>query len=181
MKTNRAIISWLTELIGSIALAGSFLILPATAQAQSGARNFNVSVDGSKQGIFKADSQKAKIQGLVISYEVKPGQPGRGRAHSLVITKEAGASSPQFFAALFTNEVLKTVTLEFYRASPTGTEEIYQTIKLTSATVLHMKQYTRPGDLQKAQTPLLEDITLAFQHVEISNLTTKTTATDDLK
>ena len=180
MKTNRAITVWLPSLMGVMTLIGLLVGLPATAQAQSGGRNFNVLVDGSKQGVFKADPQKSKIQGLAISYEVKPGQPGRGRAHSLVITKEAGASSPQFFAALFTNEVLKTVTLEFYRASPTGTEEIYQTIKLTNATVSHMKQYTK-GDQQKATTPLLEDIAIAFQHVEISSVTAKTTASDDLK
>ena len=175
MKINRAVIISLTILIGSINLS------PAPALAQSGARNFYISVDGTKQGAFKADSQKAKISGLAVSYEVKPGQPGRGHAHSLVITKEAGASSPQFFAALFANEVLKTVTLDFYRASPTGTEEIYQTIKLTNATVFHMKQYTRTGDQQKVQTPLLEDISLAFQHVEIISMPSKTTATDDVK
>ena len=77
--------------------------------------------------------------------------------------------------------MLKTVTLDFYRASPTGTEEIYQTIKLTNATVSHMKQYTRTGDQQKVQTPLLEDISLAFQHVEIISMPSKTTATDDVK
>lgn len=44
-----------------------------------------------------------------------------------------------------------------------------------------MKQYTRPSDQQKNQTPLLEDITLAFQHVEISSAASKTVATDELK
>jgi len=181
MKINHAIIVKLTVLMGKLALICVFLILPATAQAQASSRNFYISVDGSKQGIFKPDLQKAKIQGLAISYEVKPGQPGRGRAHSMVITKEAGSSSPQFFAALFTNEVLKTVTLDFYRVSSSGTEEIYQTIKLTNATVFHMKQYTREGDQPKNQTPLIEAITLVFQHVEIISPLSKTMAADDLK
>ena len=175
MNNNRAAIVWLMIVMGPIAL------LPATASAQSSARNFYISVDGIKQGVFKADSQKSKIQGLAISYEVKPGQPGRGHSHSMVITKDAGSSSPQFFAALFTNELLRTVTIEFYRLSATGTEEIYQTIKLTNATVSHMKQYTRQGDQPKTQTPLVEDITLAFQHVEITSQPGKTTAADDLK
>ena len=169
------VIGLLTIVIGHIALA------PAMVSAQSTSRNYYIAVEGTKQGVFKADSQKAKIQGSGISYEVKPGQAGRGHNHSLVITKEAGASSPQFFAALFTNEVLKSVTIDFFKLSNTGTEEIYQTIKLTNATVLHMKQYTRQGDQQKAQTPLLEDITLALQRVEIINVPGKTTAIDDLK
>jgi type VI secretion system secreted protein Hcp len=175
MNNNRAAIVWLMIVMGPIAL------LPATASAQSSARNFYISVDGTKQGVFKADSQKTKIQGSAIVYEVKPGQPGRGHSHSMVITKEAGSSSPQFFAALFTNEVLKTVTIEFYRISATGAEEIYETIKLTNATVSHMKQYTRQGDQPKNQTPLIEDITLAFQHVEITSSLGKTIAADDLK
>ena len=156
-------------------------LLTATASAQSTSRNYYIAVEGTKQGVFKADSQKAKIQGLAISYEVKPGQAGRGHTHSLVLTKEAGASSPQFFSALFTNEVLKTVTIDFFRLSNTGTEEIYQTIKLTNATVSHMKQYTKQTDQQKTQAPLLEDITLAFQRVEIISVPGKTTAVDDLK
>jgi type VI secretion system Hcp family effector len=179
MKNNRAVIVCLT--IWLPILTGPIAMLPATASAQSSGRNFYISVDGTKQGVFKADAQKPKIQGSAILYEVKPGQPGRGRAHSMVITKEAGASSPQFFAALFTSEVLKSVVLDFYRASATGAEEVYQTIKLTNATVSHMKQYTRQGDQQKSQTLLLEDITLAFQHIEIISAPGKTMAVDDLK
>ena len=151
------------------------------AQAQSSARSISIAIEGAKQGIFAADSPKSKIQVLGISYEVKPGQPGRGQVHSLVITKEASASSTQFFAAFFTNEVLKTVILDFHRVTANGTDEIYQTIKLTNATVAHLKQYTRPGDQQKGQAPLLEDITLAFQHVEISSVASKTVATDEMK
>ena len=150
------------------------------AQAQSGARTFYVSVDGAKQGIFKGDPPKSKIQGSGISYEVKPGQAGRPQAQSLVITREASGASLQFFAAVFTNEVLKSVILDFYRVSANGTEEVYQSIKLTNVTISHIKQYTRQIDQQKSQAPLLEDITLAFQHVEIS-AAGKMVASDDLK
>lgn len=153
---------------------------PVRSSAQSNVRNLYISVDGSKQGVFKPDSPKPKIQGLAIAYEVKLGQTGR-RSHSMVITREAGASSPQFFSALFTNELLKTVTIEFYRSATNGTEEIYQTIKLTNATVADVKQYTRTGDQAKNQTPLLEDVTFVFQRVEISSALGKTSAADDLK
>lgn len=161
-------------------LTGLIVMLPAAASAQSSVRNFSISVDGTKQGAFKADTQKPKTQGSAISYEVKS-SPGRARVHMLVITKEAGPSSPQFFTALFTNEVLKTVTLEFFRISASGTEEFYQAIKLTNAVVSQMRQYTRPSDQQKSGTTLLEDITLAFQHIEIVNLQGKTMAVDDQK
>jgi type VI secretion system secreted protein Hcp len=179
MKRIRGIILCLTFCLPI--LTGQIVILPATAYAQSSGRNFFISVDGTKQGTFKADPQKPKTQGSAISYEVKGGSPGRARAHILVITKEAGPSSPQFFTALFTNEVLKTVTLEFFRVSVNGAEEFYQTIKLTNATVSQMRQYTRQGDQQKNLTPLLEDITLSFQHIEIISVQGKTMAVDDLK
>jgi type VI secretion system secreted protein Hcp len=180
MKINDAIVK-LMVLMGKLAIICPLLILPAAAQAQTSARNFYISVDGSKQGNFKPDLPKPKIYGLAISYEVKPGQPGRGRTHSMVITKEAGASSPQFFTALFTNEALKTVTLDFYRVSTSGAEEIYQTIKLTGATVSHIKQFTRESDQPKTQTPLIEAITLVVQHIEIISPLSKTMAADDLK
>ena len=179
MKNNRAVI--LCLIIWLPILTGPILMLPATASAQSSGRNFFITVDGTKQGNFKADPPKPKTQGSAFSLEVKPGPPGRGRAHTLVITKDAGASSPQFFAALFTNELLKTVTLDFFRISASGTEEVYQSIKLTNASVVQIKQYTRQSDQQKSGTPLLEDITLAFQHIEIVNLQAKTMAVDDLK
>ena len=175
MKINRVL------LIAAIGLLTCGSPLPVEVLAQSTTRSFYISVDGTKQGSFKSDTAKPKIQGSGISYEVKPGPPGKGHAHSLVITKEAGASSPQFFAALFNNEVLKTVTLEFYRVSPAGSEEIFQTIKLTNATVSHIKQYTRQSDQLKNQPALLEDITLVVQHIEITNVQSKTTAAEDAK
>jgi hypothetical protein len=47
MNNNRAAIVWLMIVMGPIAL------LPATASAQSSARNFYISVDGTKQGVFQ--------------------------------------------------------------------------------------------------------------------------------
>ncbi|MFL6375168.1 MAG: type VI secretion system tube protein Hcp [Pyrinomonadaceae bacterium] len=164
-----------------LTILGVVFVSALAAQAQTVTRSVSIAVEGAKQGIFVTDSPKSKIQALGVSYEVKPGQPGRGQLHSLVVTKEAGVSSTQFFAAFFNNEMLKTVILEFHRLAANGTDEIYQTIKLTNATVAHLKQYTKLGDQAKGQAPLLEDITLAFQHVEISSLGSKTVAADELK
>ena len=169
------------SLVGNIVFIMLALVFVSAqpAQAQSSARTFYISVDGAKQGIFKGDLPKSKIQGPGISYEVKPGQAGRPQPQSLVITREASGASLQFFSAVFTNELLKGVILDFYRVSANGTEEIYQTIKITNVTISHIKQYTRQVDPQKSQ-PLLEDITLAFQHIEISAFG-KSVASDDLK
>ena len=142
------------------------------------AYQFYVTIIGAKQGQFKGEgtgkSHKGKIPAVGFLYEVKSprdiatGQASGKRQHNPVrITKEWGASSPQIFQALVTNEVLKSVLCEFVRADPKGQEEVYYTIKLTNASVSDLKQY-----LDETQTAgdyagkALEDVSFTFQKIE---------------
>src|ERR1051325_3861520 len=106
------------------------------------ADNITVSVKGAKQGQFKGESMRDKggdkIQVIAYSFEVTSPRDaasgmasGRRQYKPLEITKELGASSPQFFQACATNEVLPTVVLEFTRTNPNGEMFVYYTIKLT--------------------------------------------------
>src|SRR5438270_2420357 len=113
-----------------------------------------VTVDAVKQGKFKGegiDADKGRIPGVGLEYEVNaPRDPFSGQASGkrqhkpVVFTKEWGVSSPQFFAALFTNEVLKSVLFEF--VNPTGRgDEVDHTIKLTNASISDVRQYVHEG------------------------------------
>jgi type VI secretion system secreted protein Hcp len=161
------------------------------------AYEFYVTIEGTKQGKFKGESTKkgleSKFPGLGFQYELKSprdaatGQSSGKRQHgAIVITKEWGASTPQLFQACVTNEVLKSVLIEFFRTDPNGQEYLFQTIRLTNATISNIKQYTGVPDSSKSSaktqaaydTHELEEISFTFQRIEITNVKGKTTAAD---
>ncbi len=151
------------------------------------AYEFYVTIKGKKQGQFKGESPKTrykdKIPAIRFLYEIKAprdvstGQASGKRQHSPVtITKEWGAASPQIFQALVTNEILDPVLFEFVRTTPAGEEEIFYTIRLTNATVCDLKQYV---EIQPGPDRPLEDISFAFQKIEVEDMDAKTSASDD--
>jgi len=149
----------------------------------AGAVQIRVVVEGTRQGKFKADSPVKALQdqsrvlkfsyGLVSPRDLSTGQPSGKRQHKpIVITKEPGAASPQFFTALVTNELLKSVVIHFIRATCTGVEELQQIITLTNATVSDFRQYV--GDDGR----WLEDVAFPFQQIQIENKPGNTMAID---
>ncbi len=148
------------------------------------AYEFYVTIEGTQQGKFKGDSKrrahKDAITGLAFEYEVTSprdavtGQATGKRQHGpVIITKRWGASTPQLFKALITNEVLKSVLIEFIKTAASGEESVYQTIKLTDAAVVTIEQYANPEDRE------LEDVSFRFQKIEISNKDGNTSVIDD--
>jgi type VI secretion system secreted protein Hcp len=158
---------------------------------------FYVSIEGTKQGKFKGESPreqwKEKFPGLSYSHQIQSprdvatGQASGKRQHGpITVTKEWGPSSPQIFQALVTNEVLKSVLFEFIHTTPDGAEEVYQTIKLTNATVCSAQYLTGTGESAgsaKTQstydTHELEQISFTYQKIEMEHLPGKTSASDD--
>jgi type VI secretion system secreted protein Hcp len=155
------------------------------------AYEFYVTIEGTKQGMFKGEStrtaHKDKIEGLAFEYEVlsprdvATGQASGKRQHKpVVITKEWGAASPQIFTSCVTNEVLKSVLMEFYHTTPEGKEEIHHTVKLINATVSNIKQsaglakHEAAADIHET-----EEVAFTFQRIEVENKTGKTAAVDD--
>jgi type VI secretion system secreted protein Hcp len=158
----------------------------------NGIARFYVTVEGTKQGKFKGESLQSKnankLDGVRFSYGVNsPRDAASGlatgkRIHKPVtFTKEWGASSPQFFQAATTNEVLKSVLFEFNKSNANGEEYVYYTVKLTNATVSNIN-YTEDS-LAKSGDPTnglqLEEISFTFQKIEIENKDGKTIAADD--
>lgn len=169
------------------------LSIPTCVQA---AYEFYVTIEGTKQGKFKGESARKeianKIAGISFQHEVKSprdvasGQASVKRQHGpVIITKEWGASSPQLFQALVTNEQLKTVLFEFVRTNPNGQQYIYYTIKLTNAAVSSIRRYTGSGGAgaasgkASADTHELEDISFTYQKIEITSVDGKTMAMDE--
>jgi type VI secretion system secreted protein Hcp len=143
-----------------------------------------VAVEGTKQGkfrgesvakLFKDQSRVLKFSyGVVSPRDVFTGLPSGKRQHKpIVITREPGAASPQFFTALVTNEVLKSVVIQFLRGNVvTGRTEVQQVIRLTNASISDFRQYV--GDDGR----WLEDVAFTFQKIQIENKPGATVATD---
>ncbi len=161
------------------------------------AYEFYVTIEGTRQGAFKGESireaHSEKIAGLSYRHEitsprdVATGQASGKRQHGpVVITKEWGASSPQLFQALVTNEVLTSVYMEFIHTTPDGLEEVYHTVKLVNATVSKISQTTGTGESSSSSkttaahdTHELEEVSFTYQRIEVENLPGQTSAEDD--
>jgi type VI secretion system secreted protein Hcp len=171
--------------IVSCVLAVAGLVVSASASAAS--YSFLMSAEGAKTGKFKGESnakgEAGKIPAVAFSYSVRSprdaatGAASGKRQHSPVtITKAWGASTPQFFNALVTNETLKSVLFEFTKASADGTTAVYETVKLTNAQVTG---FTHRSGAVASGSPELDDISFTFQSIEIADLTGRTTAQDN--
>lgn len=171
-------------LLGSLAFITA---VGAAAPSHAEPGLFLVTIEGVKQGKFKGESARQglgdRIEALGVTYEVRSprdaasGQASGKRQHGpIVITKEWGPATPQIFQALVTNEVLKSVLIEFVSASRDGRLEVTHWIRLTNATVGGLKEYTT----KEASGLLpLEDVSFTFQRIEINSGRGRTAAADD--
>ena len=162
------------------------------------AYEFYVTVEGSKQGRFKGESDRQahadKVPGLSFHYSVaSPRDAASGmatgrRTHQPVsFVKEWGAATPQFQQAMITNELFKSVLFEFLKVNDNGEEYVFHTIKLGTALISEIQQYIDPagspgsaGGLSGDTGPL-EKISFNFQRIEITNIDGQTTAVDELR
>ena len=163
----------------------------ATPMLLPGQNFFYVTIRGVKQGIFKGQSTKAghpnEIMGSQYVFQLSaPVNASSGQASGkhqytpITFTKMLDASSPQIIQAATSNEVLSLVEFDFVHASPEGKEMIYQTIKLTNATISSVKEYMGfPNAGEQSDPRQLEDVSFTFQKIEISNTEGKTTVMDD--
>jgi type VI secretion system Hcp family effector len=144
-----------------------------------------VTIQGSRQGLFKGDGPNAKQQGLGrivlldFAYELsRPHNPSSGqttgkRKHSpFTVTKLVGPSSPMVFSALVTNEVLSSIVIELAGGGPTG---IHYRIQLRDAVVAHIRQHTAA---RGRDDNVLEDVSFIFKDIEVESVPTGTLASD---
>jgi len=148
-----------------------------------------ISVKGAKQGQFKGEATAAKrhdkwmpvlafTMGVISPRDPASGLPTGKRQHQpLTIVKPWGAASPQGLTACASNEVLSEVAIEFTRQTTTGTEVVYQTVRLTNAGFSQVARFTgrpdgaedTPASGHSGTTDLmeLERWAFTFQKIEV--------------
>ncbi len=110
-----------------------------------------VTIHSKVQGAFRGnDKHEFGSQFIAFSFQaesprdVATGQASGKRQHKpVVISKEWGASTPQLFQALWSNEVLDSVGIEFVRSGSSGQESVYYTIQLTNAVISKVQHIGR--------------------------------------
>ncbi len=160
----------------------------ALPSAEAQRVSFYVTIEGTRQGRFKGESLRArdKIEGLrFVSAVSSPRDTATGQASGkrqyspIIFTKEWGVASPQILQALATNEDLKSVVFELVKSAPNGAEYVFQTIRLSNATFVSVKQYIAvPSEGAPPDPRALEDVAVAFQRIDVENHDGKTMASD---
>ncbi len=166
-------------------LAAGMMALAAAVPASAG--NIYCTVVGAKQGTFTDDAVRGNTTAIPVyalteevkePYDASSGQASGKRQHSPVtIVKELDKSSPFFFAAVVTNETLRSVTCTLYR-DVDGAMHAYYKIALMNANVVEVKD-SGDGVNGAAQGDEHERISFVYQKIELTDLDSNTTATDD--
>lgn len=158
----------------------------AFATASQAATDLYVKIEGARQGVFKGETvakgRETWLEGISFGYEVvSPTDPVTGGATGktqfgmVSFAKNWGASSPQLFQALSTNEALKTVVFEFLQPnSIKGTSEVFYRVTLTNARISRFRQAL----FLDAVTPM-DSVSLAYQTITVESVTGNTSATAD--
>lgn len=169
-----------------VAIVFQFAALVSSAQSVIAV----MTVDGAKTGKFKGTStmrgNKGKIDCIGYGYQVSSprdaatGLPNGKRQHQPIkIVKFIDASTPQFLESLYTNEVLKSVVIEFYKKEPDGRMQPTFVIKLTNATISQVNQSGGVSTPEKINPgSVVEEISFTFQNIELTDQASKTTAVD---
>lgn len=150
-----------------------------------------VTIKGARQGVFKGRGSKpdhGRIPITAFEWETlspldpTSGQPSGRRKHKpVVFRKEVDAASPQILEALVTNESLDSVLFEFASVSQDGKETVDYTITLTKSSVAAFRESVYTGVLggPPVDPRRLDEVTLTFQKIEMSNRAGGTSAFDD--
>ena len=129
---------------------------------------------GKIEGSVKVKGHEGKILVQAVEHTIEiPKSPQTGlptgkRIHGpATLTKEIDKSSPKLFAALTSGEQMKTVTLEYYRISPKGTEEKYFTVQLENAIITSIRAWT-PNCLDPANKQMghMEDVAFTYEKIK---------------
>lgn len=127
-----------------------------------------VNIHSKVQGPFRGnDKHEFGPECMEFSYQVTApldsvtGHTSGKRQHNPVkIVKEWGASSPQLFHAIFSNEVLNSVLIEFVRTNTNGPDVSY-TILLKNAVISEMHHIGEDKD----------SVTFEYEEIAISHST----------
>jgi type VI secretion system Hcp family effector len=149
-------------------------------------------VKGSTQGPFMEDGTRAgKGKSLVVAvrfrgevpHDVRHGKHAVTKHEPISVVHEWGPTTAQFLSALWANEVLDEVGLEFVRQDSTGKEEVYATLTLSKATVAYVELQSGAAERAAGEWRPHDDVGLYAEKIEfmIKSGSGKVTATYDAK
>lgn len=157
---------------------------PAGASGEFGVPG-TVTCTGLRQGVFGGTDGSSVVHatsyGVVAPRDPATGQATGKRQHKpLNFVKSVDRTSPQYFQALVTNELLTSCTVTYFSSTDRAPVPTYR-VKLVNAAVIEVAQ-TKGDSRIAAAGPLgeHEQISLTFQRIEIEHLESQTFASDDI-
>ncbi|MBT8489523.1 MAG: Hcp family type VI secretion system effector [Deltaproteobacteria bacterium] len=137
----------------------------------------HLSLTGKNQGKIEGSCDIKGREGTILVYaldhtieiprDTHSGLPTGKRIHlPMTTTKEMDKSSPKLYQALTSGEQLSEVLLDFYRISPTGTEEKYFTTKLENAIIVSIEAFY-PETFLPANEPYkhMEKVSFTYEKI----------------
>lgn len=114
------------------------------------AADISMLIEGQKQSKFKGGSPKKGRTDAFDVWEVyhsieSPRDAATGRAsgrrvhNALVVAGEVVGGTAQMYTAIFMNENLKSVKVDFYRTDKNGVQSIFYTIELKNAALTELE------------------------------------------
>ena len=163
----------------------TFMFILLCLSGSIAAQQIMMRVEGSKQGVFKGESTSNMFKDFIplngFTYDLSQAGAsfgtgaavGRRIKSPLILEKNAGTSSVQFFDALNNNEVITKVTITVYKADAMGSGITIKdfTIELTNVTLGSFKQAigktstNSPGEGNTLQ----DEIKLNYQGITITH------------
>jgi type VI secretion system secreted protein Hcp len=154
-------------------LALGFALSASTADA---ALNAYLKIKGSKTNVVGSVIQKGREGSTLVTATtheiVSPRDPASGlptgkRMHKpFTVTAEVDKATPLLYKMMTQNENLTEVELRFWRASPTGAEQQFYTVKLTNASISNIR-YVQPSTTQAETRTQQEYVEVAFTYQKI--------------
>jgi len=154
-----------------------------------------VSIEGQKSGMFKGNAitegNEGKIECIGFRFLISvPHDPESGRSNGkrqhmpVVLVKNIDYSTPQLLQALCTNEILKSVVIEFYKKASDGRQQLYYRVTLTNASISQLTQYggTALGDSGynlNSTGNTYEEVSMTYQNIQFEHVIGNTAAADD--
>ena len=170
----------------NISMVSCFVFLSLFVYCQN---KIFMTVEGTKQGVFKGEARANKNGIELMKVKMGAAQPsqntglstGRRVHENAVIYKLTDASSNQFYRALTDKEVLKSVTIEFYKTTPNAGEQLVYTIILKNVLVSSFNHInsTSNSNTAKSFNKSEEEIKFLYQQIEEKFTGANKTSVDD--
>jgi type VI secretion system Hcp family effector len=150
-------------------------------------------VKGSSQGGFLDDHSRAgkgKTSCLAVRFrgevphDVRKGEHAVTKHEPIRVTHEWSPATAQFLNAMWSNEILDEVKLEFVRQDKSGKEEVYATLTLSKATVACMDLHSgKEEEPEQGEYRPVSDVGLVAEKIEfkLKDTSGQVTATYDRK